>query len=171
MFTSTKSKLGRPKKQLASCSMSHIQITGLFMLFARRQICLDGFNAGCYYESLMLKVNYNLGQVSGPSISVAARTFTDVRYDFCKGLQGLKVNRFDLEHLQEIEYLISMMHTNALTLLRQVIQMQDQKSCQQLDVLGYNQTLLLNKVLGNLYIHITRMNATAQQNMTHLAVA
>ena len=98
-----------------------MQLTGLYLLWARKQINKQQFIAGCYYEELHFKLERSLGNLSKQRESTIAKVHAVHMSEMNNKLAQFTINEQINKRVQRIEEMIGYVHDKALSIMRKVL--------------------------------------------------
>lgn len=156
-FVGSSSVKGRPKKECANQILNEkraqisndcAQLTGLYLLWTRRQICKEQFLSGCYYEELNLRLERGIRNMCKPQASSLTKIPTAHLNELTNKLLQFGLNEKISCKLAYIEQIIGYVHSSALSILRRVLLSSPFESAQEIKNMGYEELSILKKALS-----------------------
>lgn len=160
-FVSTRNKQGRPKKECAMmttqlqakrsvfCDNIQAQLTGLHLLYARKQLSQQQFIAGCYYTDLSQKLRRSMGGICGPMSS------TITKIDHLPGAKASFVmNQSALCSQNAIHETLGYVHFDALKLVQRILLTDAMESASIVKELPFTQLGIFRKALDVIYNYL-----------------
>jgi len=169
-FINTRLKQGRPKKeenhitqQLAAkriqCQdktqdnpVQTQQLTGLFLLWSRKQLSQQQFISGLYYEKLCHQLKRSMGNLSGPVQSSLQRVHQTHLTDITNKIKQININESALSVLNQINQIIGYVHESAQDIVKKVLQEDCLESARTVKTLTYTQLSIFRRcldIIGN----------------------